>query len=486
MASNARSPRPWTLALMLGCATLALRAAAQEEQGSSAQTGTTLSVGIAPLPTRQSPVPKVVACEASDECATAMGYGNVCVAGKCELYADKTDLLEILGFKKKGPSHLEEFVPYLAAIPVIGYAPAYGAVIGANLQIGMFFGNPETTTISNLKANFFYTSNNQIILNASLVAMSANNEWALQGDYRLYFYNQSTYGLSTATAAVANGISIDGIGSTSPVPGAQPMDFNLVRFQQAAMKKVWRHLYIGGAYLLNSYWNINDLLLNLSASPPVITSHYAYSTVEGFSTQSYAVSGLALQFLWDSRDSTINPYRGLYANISFQGAPTWLGSSEDSTFLFTELRAYLGLSPSVPRNVLAFWFYTSEVTSGRQPYLTLPSNGWDLEGNTGRGYVQGRFRGTSWIYAETELRLRLTNDGLFGAVAFINAETMSRPAATYGGTTTPAVNLFDVIRPAGGVGLRIMMNKESRTNIRVDVAAGYNSFTVYFGSGEAF
>jgi hypothetical protein len=475
--------------MLLVCAVPLVRAQAQEAQPpprDTVETAGPLNVNLAPLPTRKKPAHKEVPCETSDFCAKELGYGNVCEAGTCRLYADKTDILEIIGLKKKEPSQLKAFVPYVAAIPVIGYAPAYGAVIGANLQIGMFLGDPETTTISSFKTNFFYTSNNQIVLNASLVALSAENEWELQGDYRLYFYNQSTYGLSTNTAGVANGISIGGIGSTAAVPGAQPMNFNLVRFQQAALKKVWRHLYVGGAYLLNSYWNIDDLLLDLSATPPVVTSHYAYSTVEGFSTQSYAVSGAAVQFLWDSRDSTINAYRGWYANLSFQGSPTWLGSSQDSTSLFAEFRYYLGLSPSVPRNVLAFWLYSWDITSGRQPYLTLPSNGWDLDGNTGRGYVQGRFRGTSWIYAETELRMRLSNDGLWGAVAFLNAQTMSRPSTSYAGTSFPAVPLFEQIRPAGGLGLRLMMNKESRTNIRMDVAVGYNSFAVYFGSGEAF
>jgi hypothetical protein len=487
--TSGRRPLAVTL-IMAACSVLvAASARAQQEQQQPQPPPDAQSKKIeiitAPLPTGAREE-KEVSCTTSNECADRVHYGEVCVAGKCQPYQDKTDLLEIIGLKAKQPAVLVPFKPYIAAIPVIGYAPAYGAVIGATVQIGMFLGDPETTTISSLKSNFFYTSNNQIVLNASLIALSANNEWELQGDYRLYLYNQSTYGLSTATAAVSNGISIDGIGQTAPVPGAQPMDFNMFRLQQSVLKKVVGHLYLGGAYLLNTYWNIDDLLLNLQATPPVVTSHYAYSTYFGFSTQSYAVSALAFQVLFDSRDSTINAYRGIYANMSFQGAPTWLGSSEDSTSLFAEFRGYLGLSPSVPRNVLAFWFYSQEVTSGHQPYLTLPSNGWDLDGNTGRGYVQGRFRGTSWLYAETELRLRLTNDGLLGCAFFVNAQTMSRPEATYGGTTTPAVNLFDVIRPAGGAGLRFMMNKEARTNIRMDIAAGYNSVAIYFGSGEAF
>jgi len=31
-----------------------------------------------------------------------------------------------------------------------------------------------------------------------------------------------------------------------------------------------------------------------------------------------------------------------------------------------------------------------------------------------------------------------------------------------------------------------MLTKESRTNLRVDFAAGVNSFAIYLGAGEAF
>jgi hypothetical protein len=151
-----------------------------------------------------------------------------------------------------------------------------------------------------------------------------------------------------------------------------------------------------------------------------------------------------------------------------------------------DFRAYLGLSDAVPRNVLAFWVLASGVTSGVQPYLTLPSVGWDAAGTTGRGYVQGRFRGPAEVYAEVEWRFRITDNGLLGGAVFLNAATFSRPAVSLSTFNEPAVNLFQYLKPAGGVGARIMMSKESRTNLRVDVAWGVDSFAVYLGAGEVF
>src|SRR5262249_58541070 len=131
------------------------------------------------------------------------------------------------------------------------------------------------------------------------------------------------------------------------------------------------------------------------AARPVHPSHYAYSAVEGFGTKAYNTSGLSLNVLYDTRDSTINAYRGVYASLSYQWNPTWFGSSKDSSLLSAELRTYIGLSSAVPRNVLAFWVVAQGQVSGALPYLALPSIGWDAKDPTRRGSVQRPFRGTA-------------------------------------------------------------------------------------------
>jgi hypothetical protein len=439
---------------------------------------------------RAAPVERVpgdaLACETSQECAREEGYGYVCLAGKCAPYQDRTDILEVIGMKTKSSAPPAPYHLYLAALPVVGYAPANGFLIGATGTAAMYLGDPNTTTISSLTVNAFYTAKNQVILTGSLTAMTSDNEWELQGDYRFLIFNQPTYGLGTGTPASFDGFTIGGSVNADTAATGQPMDFDLFRFHQSALKRVLGKLYVGGSYRLDTYWAINDEALNVTSTPPVITSHYAYSQVNGFNTTTYALSGVALDLLYDSRDSTLNPYRGVYANLSFGGNPTWLGSSEGSTLFGAEFRAYLGLSDAVPRNVIAFWFYGRGVTGGDIPYLALPSIGWDRQGTTGRGYIQGRFRGTAELYGEAEWRFSLTNDGLLGGVLFVNAETFSRPAASYLGTTNPAVPLFEFVRPAGGFGIRLAMNRQARINLRFDFAFGYNSGGVFIGTGEAF
>ncbi len=89
--------------------------------------------------------------------------------------------------------------------------------------------------------------------------------------------------------------------------------------------------------------------------------------------------------------------------------------------------------------ILAFWTWGQFITSGNVPYLALPSIGWDTYGRSGRGYVQGRFRGTNMVYGESEFRMPISRNGLFGAVAFINATTASNP--------TTGQTLFNALAP---------------------------------------
>ncbi len=437
-----------------------------------------------PSPSATAPV----ACAGSRECASKLGYGNVCSDGRCGPYGDRTDLFVALGMSEKEKPPPEPWRLYPAVLPAIGYNPALGFLIGAVGTFGMYLGSPSTTTMSSASALALLTTQKQLVLQLSTTVLTADNDWQLQGDWRWLLYNQDTFGLGTGIPPVQYGFSTNGWGDTAPIPGAQPMDFNLLRFRQSALKSVTPNLYLGGGFRYDRYYDIVDLSLDLAADPPVVTSHYAYSLYYGFDPSAYTVSGVSVDALYDSRDSTINPYRGLYGLLSFAVLPTWLGSSQSSTMALADLRAYVGLSDEVPRNVLALWLRVEGVTSGHQPYMALPSVGWDAKGTTGRGYVQGRLRGTAWIYAEAEWRFRITDNGLFGGALFANAETMSRPAVTSPtyGYEQGAENLFNSVKPAAGFGLRFLMNRESRTNVRLDFAWGVDALAIYMGAGEVF
>ena len=423
-------------------------------------------------------------CARSAECASTRGYGSVCVEGRCAPHMDDRDLLEMIKLKKSR-GKVEPWKLYPSIIPSVGYTPQNGFVFGVTSLAGIYLGDPRTTTISNIALIALYTSKNQVILQSRNTAMLEGNAWQLQGDYRFFITNQPTYGLGSGRESEF-GVSIGGAGTAAAVQGTQDMDFNFVRLHQLVLKRLGGSVYAGASYRLDRYYSIVDQQLDLEAAPPVVTSHWGYSEQFGFSKTAYGASGLGAELMYDSRDSTISAYRGWYLSGSFRWYPEALGSAQDATFAQADLRTYVGLSDDVPRNVLAFWVMAAGVTSGRLPYLALPSIGWDFGNRSGRGYVQGRFRGDAELYAEAEWRFRITRDGFLGGTLFANASTFSRPAVDVAGYSEPREKLFSTVRPAGGVGLRFMMNREARNNVTLDFAAGQDSFGIYFGAGEVF
>jgi hypothetical protein len=230
--------------------------------------------------------------------------------------------------------------------------------------------------------------------------------------------------------------------------------------------------------------------MDLTSATPVPSPAYAYSLAYGFHPAQQVLSGATLAAVYDSRDSTLDAYRGVYVLGSITANPTWLGSSQPSTRVDAQFRTYFPLSDDVPRNVIGVWLYYAGITSGAAPYLALPAIGWDQRNRTGRGYVQGRWRGTHELYAEAEWRFRITNNGLLGGVVFANAETFAAPAFQASGPgwsyASDKVSLFQGVRPAGGFGLRLMMNRDSRSNVALDFAFGESYFGVWFNAGEYF
>lgn len=174
----------------------------------------------------------------------------------------------------------------------------------------------------------------------------------------------------------------------------------------------------------------------------------------------------------------LNPHSGNYLNVAFRINPVTYKSSQSGTMLYTEWRNYIAVSKRTPRNALAFCYWGVMVTSGRVPYLSLPAITWDTYNRSGRGYIQGRFRGDNMFYAETEFRYQITNNGLLGGVVFLNSTTASNPISHQ--------NVFNSIAPGYGFGLRIKVNKADRTNIAIDYGIGDGFTGIYFNIPKAF
>jgi len=364
---------------------------------------------------------------------------------------------------------------YLPILPIIGYAPANGFILGAGIAPGMLLDSADHTHISSALANVQLTSKKQVNFNFRHNIYLSHDKWIFQGDWRVLLFSQSTYGLGILD--LPGSFSLNAINIETEETGEQPMRFTYVRLYETAFAKMKGRWYGGFGFAFDSHSEIEDERLNLESEPPFYTSHFVYSTIRGFSNQRYITSGLIFKFLHDNRDNSINAYKGIYFDVGVRFNQTWLGSSQNSSQILLEFRNYQRVGKG--GNRVAFWIIGQFLTTGAVPYLALPSVGWDTYNRSGRGYIQGRFRGENLGYGEIEYRYRVAKSGLISGVLFINATSVDNPLANQ--------QIFEKFALGYGGGLRVKMNKETRTNICIDLGFGRNgSAGLYFGIQEAF
>ncbi|WP_188812704.1 BamA/TamA family outer membrane protein [Hymenobacter cavernae] len=331
-------------------------------------------------------------------------------------------------------------------------APGYTQQTRGLLQLtGNVSYHEPGANMSTLIAALAYTQNKQLIFNAASSIWRANNRINWVGDWRLMHYPQNTYGLGMHTSL------------NRPIA----MDYEYLRFYQSALFKIRSSFYAGLGYQLDYHWNIESGSKNQEVTT---ISDYTLG-VNGHSIS----SGPALTLLYDSRGNAINPERGLYSNLVLRPNLELLGSDTSFQSLLLDVRKYLRLTDS--GNVLALWSYNALTLHGNPPFLDLPSTGWDTYSSVGRGFIQGRFRGKDLLYGEAEYRFGLTRNRLLGGVLFTNAQTVSERIT----------HNFEKVVPAAGFGLRLSMNKISRTNLAVDYGFGADgSRGLTFNLGEVF
>ena len=111
--------------------------------------------------------------------------------------------------------------------------------------------------------------------------------------------------------------------------------------------------------------------------------------------------------------------------------------------------------------------------------MILPATAYDQRGRSARGYTQGRYRGNNMVYGEAEYRFPISNcGGIMGGVLFVNGTTANNPGQS--------LKLFESVKPGYGVGLRVMVDKASRTNLAIDFGMGDKSSGFYLAAAETF
>jgi hypothetical protein len=361
---------------------------------------------------------------------------------------DLMDVLHGIGKKSKSqPQSIAQKKVLFSFVPAMGYTLSTGFVGLVSANAAFYLSDTSATNISSISTGFNYSQYHQITIPVQANIWTKDNNFNIITDWRYFKYPQDTYGL----------------GAHSIEANADRINYSHIRLHQSVLKKVTGSFYLGGGYMLDKRWKIKEEGNNENV------------TAYGLERKSVS-SGYLVNVLYDSRKNSINPAGGFYANARYRDNLTFLGSNTDWQSLVLEFRKYINF-PAGSRNTLALWNFNWLTLAGKPAYLDLPSTSWDPSNNTGRGYIQGRFRSRDMLYFETEYRFSLTRNGLLGGVIFGNAQSFSNWPS----------DKFDRIIPGTGLGLRIKVNKASRTNIAIDYGFGVKgSRGLFVNLGEVF
>jgi Omp85 superfamily domain len=363
-------------------------------------------------------------------------------------------LVKFTHFHIKKPPRVDGQRVYYSIIPLGSSVPGGGEALitstNAAFNLGdkkTFLSNVTFSPSTNLKGEWNIPFHSNI--------WSPGNKWNFEGDYRLTFYPQYTWGLGGNTAP-SNKILVN---------------YTYVRFYQNALRRIANKPFLFAGIGYNLDYHIDIRTNNDTVSLAKFTG-YKYGTASHGNSFS---SGLTFNLLYDSRNNSLNPLPGWFYNVVLRANPKALGSETNWYSLYLDARKYISFDPN-RWNVLAFWSYLWTTMGTSSPYLDLPAINWDANQRSGRGFYPSRYTGKTLFDFETEYRRSITADELLGFVVFGSLNSVTQPTNSQ----------FAYVHGAAGAGLRVKFNKHSGTNFGMDFAASKGYSAVYFSLGEAF
>lgn len=369
------------------------------------------------------------------------------------------DLIDVgkrlLHIKVKKPKEEEGKMIYFSVLPFSTQVPGGGTALVTSTTAGFYLGDRKDTYMSRVTFTPYWNFKQRYGLPIRSYIWLKGNKWVISGDTRLMVYPQYTWGL----------------GRQYGEQDKLLLNYSYFRFYQQALKRISKGFFAGIGYHIDYRLNVHT-----NSDQPVLADYsgYAYGTSQNFNSYS---SGLSFNMLFDTRSNSINPWDGYYASLQYRVNPAFLGNPNLWQSVYLDVRKYIRFDQNLHKqNMLAVWGYLWKAFNHKVPYLDLPSIGWEDYNRSGRGFDQNRYRGRDLLYLEGEYRRDITSNGFLGFVVFANANTVSGPRSTF----------LISWNPGAGAGIRIKMNKKSRTNIALNYGFSKDYSGVKLTLGEVF
>lgn len=334
----------------------------------------------------------------------------------------------------------------ITPLPIIVSDPFIGLGYGALVNTCFMIGDPKSTRFSNAQLYVINTTNGQFAAQANHTVFTNGEKWIFQGKLQYLNWPENVYALGA---------------NTSKEVDKEVISYKAIEFEQRIMKRIGKKNFAGLQYRL---YDCHDIKSNK-------TDNSGFFETNAVGSKAFTTSSIGLHFIHDSRDNVQNAYTGNYAEVALNPNFKTIGSTQNWTNFRVDVRTYFNLTKNEKHNKVIAFRTLYEQAFGNVPYMIMPMFGRYY---STRGYVQGRYRGKTFISAESEYRAHLWK--ALGGVLFASAQTVSEPNGS-----------IQYVRPAVGGGVRIMLNKTQRTNLRIDYAKGIqNEGGLYLQVTEVF
>lgn len=324
-------------------------------------------------------------------------------------------------------------------VPIVFFTPENLLGLGAGLMTTWQMPQAWSDRPSNVLLYGVYTLRKQTIAGGSYELHFADDRYVFLQDFRYIDWPDRFYG----------------IGNRTRDKDREDFTDHYFHLESEFDYRVWSRMYLG----LRHQFRVSETL--------DLKRDGVLATEKPLGVGQLFWSGLGPVLLWDTREGLFWPKSGSLLRADAMVYQRWLGADFNGTLLRLDLRHY---QPIWRDHVLALRLLSAGAV-GDLPFQVLPSLGGQA---LFRGWFLRRLRDRVMLAAEAEYRIPITPR--WAVVAFGSVGRVARRVDRLS---------FRRLRGAGGAGLRFAVRKESRANIRLDVAYG-DEFSVYFQFREAY
>lgn len=328
-----------------------------------------------------------------------------------------------------------------AVLPLVSYTPETELGLGEFVVHFFRLGDaPASSRTSSIAVLALYTTRDQIIVESRPEFYWDSEQWHIWSKIDYRFFPNDFWG----------------VGSNTPERLKESYTENAVSGEAQLRRTIYNGLY-ADVRAHAQYLKVQDVKSGGLLDTGAVIGAAGGRTV-----------GAGAAFGWDTRDQAISPRTGAFYELSFMNWLRILGGEYDYSRTILDLRQYFS---TYSAHVLALQLY-GEFINGEVPFYQLALLGGQ---RLLRGYYEGRYRDYDYLAAQAEYRLPIWRR--LGAVLFAGAGDVSDRLTNF--------SLQHVKWTTGG-GLRLLLNRDERLNLRADLALGLHTWGVYLGIAEAF